>query len=73
MTKQSLWILLNPRKNAVADRRLRHLLQESRDFGRVQGQQPILGLIVLSTYFRNWRKYMAFYEEEELSLVSDGS
>ena len=69
-TKTSVWILINPRQNTAADDRLKELLSSRERFAAVEGQQPVLGLMVLSTYFSNWRTYMAFYEKEELRMVS---
>ena len=69
-TKTSVWLLINPRQNTAADDRLRDLLGSRKRFSATEEQQPLIGLMVLSTYFGNWRTYMAFYEKEELRLVS---
>ncbi len=70
ITKTSVWILINPRQNTLADNRLKDLLGSREQFSAIEGQQPLISLMVLSTYFGNWRTYMAFYEKEELRLVS---
>lgn len=67
LTTTSLWILLNPRQNAAADTRIRGMLNEPE--GSPHQQPPLIGLVVLSTYFANWRTYMEFYENEELKMV----
>ena len=69
-TKTSIWILINPRQNTAADKRLKDLLSSQDNFPAIEGQLPLIGLMVLSTYFGNWRTYMAFYEKEELRMVS---
>ena len=69
LTATSLWILLNPRQNSAADIRIKGLLNAPEDFSHSQVQPPLIGLIVLSTYFANWRTYMAFHEKEELRMV----
>ena len=69
-TKTSIWILINPRQNSAADKRLKDLLGSQNNFPAIEGQLPLIGLMVLSTYFGNWRTYMAFYEKEELRMVS---
>ena len=69
-TKTSIWILINPRQNTAADKRLKDLLSSQDKFPAIEGQLPLIGLMVLSTYFGNWRTYMAFYEKEELWMVS---
>ena len=68
-TKSVLWILLSSRRGNSADGRIRRLLYAQESMSRLQRQPPLVGLIVLSTSFTNWRTYMAFYEEEELRLV----
>lgn len=68
--KTSIWILLNPRENTVAENRIKGLLNTQDGFSDPQGQPPLLGLIVLSMYLNNWRTYMAYYEKEELRMVS---
>lgn len=65
-TKASLWILLNPRQSTALDTRVRALLNSSQD---ALDEPSLLGLIALSTYFVNWRAYMAYWEKEELRLV----
>ena len=71
VTRKSLWILLNPNCNASADQRVRGLVQESSNSKKLQkAPPPLIGLVPLAIYFRNWRSYMAFYEEEELRMVS---
>ena len=69
-TKTSVWILINPRQNTAADKRVKDLLGSRERFAAIEGQLPLVGLMVLSTYFGNWRTYMAFYEKEELRMVS---
>ena len=69
-TKTSVWILINPRQNTAADNRLKDLLCSRDKFPTMEGRKPLVGLMVLSTYFGNWRTYMAFYEKEELRMVS---
>ena len=69
-TKTSVWILINPRQNTAADKRLKDLLSSEEKLSATEGQLPLVGLMVLSTYFGNWRTYMAFYEKEELRMVS---
>lgn len=69
-TKTSLWILLNPTSQSVADIRIKDLLSAGDDgFLHIQEKRPLVGLITLSTYILNWRAYMAFYEKEELRMV----
>lgn len=68
-TATSLWILLNPRQNTAADARIRGLLNAPEGFPHLHQQPPLIGLVVLSTYFANWRTYMAFREKEELKMV----
>ena len=69
-SKTSVWILINPRQNTAADTRLKDLLGSRKKLSTSEGQLPLVGLVVLSTYFSNWRTYMAFYEKEELRMVS---
>ena len=69
-TKTSIWLLINPRQGTAADKRLKDLLGSRENFTITEGQLPLIGLMVLSTYFGNWRTYMAFYEKEELRVVS---
>ena len=69
-TKTSVWILINPRQNTAADKRVKDWLGSRERFAAIEGQLPLVGLMVLSTYFGNWRTYMAFYEKEELRMVS---
>ena len=71
-TKTSFWLLLNPRKGSAADNRLKHLINARDDFTDFKQQSPLIGLVVLSTYFTNWRTLMAFYEQEELRMVAIG-
>ena len=71
LTLISLWMLLNPRQSAAADTRIREILNEPDGFPHLQQQPPLIGLVVLSTYFANWRTYMEFYEKEELKMVVD--
>ena len=73
LTGASLWILLNPRQNAAADNRIKSLLERSEDFLYLHGHPPLIALVVLSTYFVNWRAYMAYYEKEELRMVCSQS
>ena len=68
-TRASLWILLNQRQHTAADSRIKSLLDVPESFPHLQQEPPLIGLIVLSTYFANWRAYMAFYEKEELRMV----
>lgn len=68
--KTSIWILINPRQGTAADKTLKDLLSSQEKFSAMEGQQPLIGLMVLSMYFGNWRTYMAFYEKEELRMVS---
>ena len=70
IAKTLVWILINPRQNTAADKRLKDLLGFRERSAAMEGQLPLIGLIVLSTYFGNWRTYMAFYEKEELRMVS---
>lgn len=69
LTTTSFWMLLNPRQNAAADTQIREMLNELENFPRLHQQPPLIGLVVLSTYFANWRTYMEFYEREELKMV----
>lgn len=69
LTTTSLWMLLNPRQNAAADTRIREMLKKPEGPPRLHQQPPLIGLVVLSTYFANWRTYMEFYEKEELKKV----
>ena len=69
-TKTSVWILINPRHNTTAEKRLKDLLSSEEKLSTMEGQLPLVGLMALSTYFGNWRTYMAFYEKEELRMVS---
>lgn len=69
LTATSLWMLLNPRRNAAADTRIRGMLNKPDGFPHLHQQPPLIGLVVLSTYFANWRTYMEFYEKEELKMV----
>ena len=69
-TKTSIWILLNPREKTAAENRIKGLLNTQDGFSDPRGQPPLLGLIVLSMYLNNWRTYMAYYEKEELRMVS---
>ena len=69
-TQTTLWILLNPKAQSAADNRIKDLFSAGADgFLRLQGQRPLVGLIVLSSYMLNWRTYMAFHEIEELRMV----
>ncbi len=69
-TKTSLWVLLSPRAQSAADCRIKDQLRAgSHGDLHLEQQQPLAGLIVLSTYMVNWRSYMAFFEEEELEMV----
>ena len=68
-TETSLWMLLNPRQNTAADTRIRGLLNAPEGFPHLHQKPPLIGLVVLSTYFANWRTYMAFQEKEELKMV----
>lgn len=70
LTTTSLWMLLNPRRNAAADTRIRGMLNGPEGYPQLHEQPPLIGLVVLSTYFANWRTYMEFYEEEELKMVT---
>lgn len=65
LTTTSLWMLLNPRQNTAADARIKSVLNASEDSPHLHPQPPLIGLVVLSTYFANWRTYMAFQEREE--------
>lgn len=67
-TKTSVWILINPRHNTTAEKRLKDLLSSEEKLSTMEGQLPLVGLMALSTYFGNWRTYMAFYEKEELRM-----
>lgn len=69
-SKSALWILLNPRHGNAADERVRHMLNAQEIMPSLRCQSPLIGLVVLSTFLINWRSYMAFYEEEELRMVS---
>ena len=69
LTTTSLWMLLNPRQNAAADTRIKEMLNEPEGSPHLHHQPPIIGLVVLATYFANWRTYMEFYEIEELKMV----
>ena len=69
-TKTSVWILINPRQNTTVDKRLKDLLGSRNRVSAMEGQLPLVGLMVVSTYFSGWRTYMAFYEKEELRMVS---
>lgn len=69
LTRASLWILLNPRRNSAADIRIKGLLDTPKGSLNLHQQPPLIGMVVLSTYFANWRTYMAFYEKEELRMV----
>ena len=62
-------MLLNPRQNTAADARVKGLLNAPEGSPHLHQQPPLIGLVVLSTYFANWRTYMAFYEKEELKMV----
>ncbi|KAM0794228.1 hypothetical protein BDR22DRAFT_876514 [Usnea florida] len=68
LTRTSLWMLLNPRRNAAADTRIRRMLNDVEGSPKLHQQPPLIGLVVLSTYFANWRTYMEFYEQEELRM-----
>lgn len=70
-TRTSLWILLQPKQQTAADSRIKNLLiaNTKGDSFELEEQPPLVGLITLSTYFANWRAYMAYYEKEELTLV----
>ncbi len=68
-TSTSLWMLLNPRQNTAADARIKCLLNAPESSPHLHQQPPLIGLVILSTYFANWRTYMAFYEKEELRMV----
>ena len=70
LTRTSLWMLLNPRRNAAADTRIRGILNDPEGSSQLHQQPPLIGLVVLSTYFANWRTYMEFYEKEELTMVT---
>lgn len=63
-----LWILLNPRQDTAADAQIKRLLG-AQCSSHLQSQPPIVGLIVVSTYFANWRTYMAYYEEVVLRMI----
>ena len=71
LTRTSLWMLLNPRRNAAADTRIRGMLNDAEGSPQLHQQPPLIGLVVLSTYFANWRTYMEFYEQEELRMVGN--
>ena len=69
LTKRSLWVLLNPTRNSVAEQKVFDLLQRSSSL-MTPGEEPqLLGLLLLSIYSRNWRTYMAYYEEKEIRIV----
>ena len=68
-TRTTLWLLINPKRDSAAHMRVKHLLKTRVDFSDFHQQSPIIGLVVLSTYFANWRTLMAFYEREELRMV----
>ena len=70
LTGTSLWMLLNPRRNAAADVRIRGMLNDLKSSSQLHQQPLLIGLVVLSTYFANWRTYMEFYEKEELKMVT---
>lgn len=69
LTTSSLWMLVNPRQNTAADSRIKGLLSAPEGFLNLHQQPPLIGLVVLSTYFANWRTYMAFHEKEVLRMV----
>ena len=69
LSRTSIWILLHPRYNSVADARLKSILNSPGTSGCSDRQPLLLGLIVISVYFVNWRAYMAYLEEEEIRLV----
>ena len=69
LAKTSLWILLNPRQDTAADTRIKGLLGAPGGLPHLHQEPPLIGLVVLSTYFANWRTYMAFHENEELRMV----
>jgi len=58
-TKTSLWILLNPRQDTVLDTQVKALLAAHDNPLNLYEEPSLLGLIALSTYFANWRAYMA--------------
>ncbi|KAL9070263.1 MAG: hypothetical protein Q9161_004956 [Pseudevernia consocians] len=68
LTTSSLWMLVNPRENTAADSRIEGLLNAPEGFLNLHQQPPLIGLVVLSTYFANWRTYMAFQEKEVLRM-----
>ena len=68
-SKTSLWILLNPRQNTAANARIENLLKSQEIHSSLQWQPMLLGLIVFSVYFTNWRAFMEFSEKEEMRMV----
>lgn len=57
------------KENTAAENRMKKMSDEEDGLLDANGQPPLLGLIVLSTYLGNWRRYMAYYEKEELRMV----
>ncbi|KAL6714394.1 hypothetical protein ACLMJK_007817 [Lecanora helva] len=62
----SFWLSLNPKHDSAADGKIKRLLMQPVDSMRYQHQPLLIALVVLSTFFNNWRSLMAFYEKEEL-------
>ena len=69
LAKRSLWVLLNPTPNSIADQKVFDLLEQYSGSMKPRQEPRLLGLLLLSAYFRNWRTYMAYYEEKELRIV----
>jgi hypothetical protein len=67
--RTSVCVLLNPKENTAAENRMKKVFDAEDGLSDANGQPPLLGLIVLSTYLNNWRTYMAYYEREELRMV----
>ena len=66
-TKTSIWLLLDPRIDAVAENRLRLLMNTQDSLFTFEKEPPLLGVVVLSAYFTNWQVgYGKIYEPRSL-------
>ena len=68
LTKQNLWILINPMESSLAEQRLISCLNNHQT---EIDQNPLwLHSVIHTSYFANWRRYLAAWEKILLPIVS---
>lgn len=70
-TNASTWIFLHPTRDCRFQQRLNNALTSPSQYEKLQQHPLLLHNILFTTYFPNWRDYLAYCQSRVLPIVSN--